>query len=180
MFVLGHLGFGNALLKFAKLPRAALFLGCLLPDLIDKPLYYGLVLATGKRAGELGLISGSRTLGHTGILLLLLLFAAALGRSPTLLAVGLGMLTHLFLDELGDLLYAMPLGRSMLLAIFFPLFGRRFPVMPFADVSEHFLSVLGNPYVIFGEVAGAALLVYDHIKIKARLESQAQSKPNQT
>jgi len=167
MFVLGHLGFGSTMLRqFAKLPRAAVFLGCVLPDLIDKPLYYGLVLATGKRAAELGLISGSRTLGHTGIFLLLLLALAAWRRSPALLAVALGVVTHLFLDELGDLVYATPLQSSMALAIFFPLLGPHFPIMPFKDASEHLFSILGNPYVIFGEVAGAGLLLYEHRKRK--------------
>ena len=179
MFVLGHLGFGGTMLRpLARLPRAAVLLGCVLPDLIDKPLYYGLVLTTGKRAGELGLISGSRTLGHTGLFLLLVLLAAGLLRSKALLAVALGMLTHLFLDELGDLIYATPLDRSMALAIFFPLLGRNFPVMPFRDASEHLFSVLGNPYVLFGEIAGAGLLIYDSIKNKAPPEGRALSKPD--
>jgi len=162
MFVLGHLGIGGRLLRpWGALPRRALLLGCVLPDLIDKPLYYSLVLATGKRAGELGLISGSRTVGHTGILLVLLLFAAALRRSPALLAVALGVVTHLLLDGLGDLVYSTPLEHSMALAIFFPLLGVRFPVMPFRDVSEHLFSVLQNPYVLAGELIGFVLLLDD-------------------
>ncbi len=102
MFLFGHLGIGERLGRLFTKPgtRAALLLGCLLPDLVDKPLYYGLVFATGKHAAELGLISGSRTVGHT---LLFALLCGALVRGPRGRALFAGMVSHLLLDLSGDL-----------------------------------------------------------------------------
>ena len=49
MFFFGHLGAGSRLASpFSKgLPRGLLLLGTLLPDLIDKPLFYGLLFLRG-------------------------------------------------------------------------------------------------------------------------------------
>src|SRR5207245_8990653 len=70
MFVLGHLGIGSWLA--ARRVRADsiawLLFGAVLPDLIDKPLYYALSFATGRHGAALGLISSTRTFGHTLIL----------------------------------------------------------------------------------------------------------------
>jgi len=100
MFLLGHLGIGSWIA--ARRVRAEqlgwLLLGTLLPDLVDKPLYYALVFATGRRGAELGLVTGTRTFGHT-LLLLVALWLVLPRRSGAPLA--LGMLTHLALDELG-------------------------------------------------------------------------------
>jgi LexA-binding, inner membrane-associated putative hydrolase len=164
LFVLGHLGIGSFLA--ARRVRAEqlawLFAGAVLPDVIDKPLYYALVLATGRRGAELGLISGTRTFGHT------LLFAVALWllvprRIGTPLFLGLA--THLFLDQLGDVARSIfpALGThrppGTITAIFFPLLGLRFPVSPYHSAMEHVQS-LENAYVIAGEAIGAALLVW--------------------
>ena len=79
MFVLGHLGIGSRLLFSlrTRLPAGWLYLGCLLPDLIDKPLFYVPLLVMHQ---QLPLITGTRTFGHTGLFLLawLLLLAAIL------------------------------------------------------------------------------------------------------
>src|ERR1700733_5728748 len=100
MIFFGHLGIG---LKTAQpfrrdLPLKPLLLGTLLPDLIDKTLYYGLSFATGRRGAELRLISGTRTFGHTILFTLALGAIAARRRSKTLAALALGSATHLFLD----------------------------------------------------------------------------------
>src|SRR5262245_37964080 len=136
MFVLGHLGIGSWIA--ARRVRAEqlgwLLLGTLLPDLIDQPLYYALSLATGRHGRELGLISGTRTFGHT-LLLVAALWLLLPRRAGTPLA--LGMITHLVLDELGDLLgiYFPALGThalpGTLNAILFPLLGPRFPTLPY-------------------------------------------------
>src|SRR5687767_3274929 len=98
MFVFGHLGIGKTIadptLRRYSLPLAPLFIGSLLPDLIDKPLYYGLVALTGKRGAELELIHGTRTFGHTALLLLLIL----MWKRPVVRALALGVLTHIALD----------------------------------------------------------------------------------
>ena len=172
MFVLGHSGIGT----FAARPlirpgtlRWAL-LGTLLPDLVDKPVYYGLAFATGKRAAELGLISGTRTFGHT-LLFAILMFALVRGPRGAALAVGLA--THLLLDLGGDGygwvyghlfgpggLPAHP-GPTTLAAVFFPLLGPHFPISPFQTVGDHVLSI-ASAWTVFGELAGAALLYWQH------------------
>lgn len=164
MFVLGHLGIGSILA--ARRVRAEqlawLLFGTLLPDLIDKPLYYVLVVATGRRGAELGLVSGTRTFAHT------LLFAVALWlvvprRIGTPLFLGLA--THLFLDEMGDVLrWLIPaLGThsppGTISAILFPLLGPHFPVAPYRSALEHVQS-LDSAYVIACEAIGAVLLVW--------------------
>ncbi len=164
MFLLGHLGIGSWVA--ARRVRADqlgwLLLGTLLPDLIDKPLYYALALTTGRQGAELGLISGTRTFGHT-LLLIIVLWLLAPRRAGMPLA--LGMLTHLALDELGDMLglFFPALGThprpGTLSAILFPFLGPRFPVSPFQSALEH-LASLENAYVLAGEIAGAALLAW--------------------
>ncbi len=77
MFVLGHLGIGKRLAahpyrRFSRVDKRAFFVGALLPDLIDKPLYYGWSWLTGKHGAEAGLISGTHLFGHTGLFLLAL------------------------------------------------------------------------------------------------------------
>ncbi|HYV66628.1 MAG TPA: hypothetical protein VE964_10330 [Myxococcales bacterium] len=164
MFVLGHLGIGSWIA--ARRVRAEqlgwLLFGTLLPDLIDKPLYYALSLATGRHGRELGLISGTRTFGHT-LLLVAVLWILLPRRAGTPLA--LGMLTHLGLDELGDLLGAVfPALRThtspgTLHAILFPFLGLQFPGFPYRTALEH-LASLTNLYVVCGEIAGGALLAW--------------------
>lgn len=172
MFVLGHSGIGSALARplvgvgaWAE-PRARTFwlivAGTLLPDLVDKPLYYGLVAATGRRAAELGLVSGTRTFGHTLLAVAAVVTIGLIARRRAAgAAVALGMLTHLVLDEIGDLLGGLPtLGTtaapSTLHAILFPLLGAQFPVMPFRDAAAHAGS-LRSPYVVVGELVGALI-----------------------
>lgn len=162
MFLLGHLGIGSWLA--ARKVRAEqvgfVLFGTLLPDLIDKPLYYALVFATGRRGAELGLVSGTRTFGHT-LLLVVVLWTVLPRRAGT--PLGLGLLTHLALDELGDVvgLVAPMLGTrprpGTITAILFPLLGARFPVSPFQSALEHIAS-LENAYVMAGEFVGAGLL----------------------
>jgi membrane-bound metal-dependent hydrolase YbcI (DUF457 family) len=164
LFVLGHLGIGSYLA--ARRVRAEqlawLLFGAVLPDLIDKPLYYALVLATGRRGAELGLISGTRTFGHT-LLFAIVLWLAVPRRIGTPLFLGIA--THLFLDEMGDVArWMFPiLGThpppGTISAILFPLLGPHFPVSPYRNALEHVQS-LENAWVIAGEVIGAALLVW--------------------
>ena len=77
MFVFGHIGIGRALVRpwQARLPAVPLILGMLLPDIIDKPLYYSRIWP---------FIARFRTFGHTGLLLLVLLGAASARQSRTL------------------------------------------------------------------------------------------------
>src|SRR5437764_11751702 len=92
MFVLGHTGIGSRMLLGwrQRLPAAWLFLGCLLPDLIDKPLFYGF--------GPTALITGTRTFGHTGLFLLAWALLALILRQPWSTALAAGIATHFALD----------------------------------------------------------------------------------
>jgi membrane-bound metal-dependent hydrolase YbcI (DUF457 family) len=141
MYLFGHLGLGYLAVKpfWRRVPLVPLLLGCLLPDLQDKPLYYGLCWLTGKHGEELGLISGTRTFGHTLLFLSFFLILARVYRSREALALALGIATHLFLDNLVDFLAdpAAPLHFPVLL---WPAYGWNFPVMPFPN----FLAQLGH------------------------------------
>lgn len=174
MILFGHLGIGNLLAKpFARgLSRRWILLGTIAPDLLDKPLYYGLVLATGKRAAELGLITGTRTFGHTGILLILISALAMARKSRVLAAIAIGAATHLLLDAVGDVYFSHQghVGGS---AILWPL--KPFPVHPFSSAGEHMKSWL-NPYLLGSEAAGAALLGWEAWKLRHKAEVLAFSR----
>jgi len=163
MLFFGHLGVGSKLVSpwTSGLPRRAVLLGTILPDLIDKPLYIGLALVTGKRGAELGLISGSRTLGHTAILLVLLAAGAIARRSKVLAALALGMATHLFLDNLSDRFLPAGHDPSALVAMAWPFMGSAFvAIKPHPGVSEWV-----TPFLIGAEIIGIGLLAWDHWKL---------------
>jgi hypothetical protein len=160
VFIFGHLGFG---LKTAKpfgrgLPVAPLLFGAVLPDLIDKPLYYGLSALTHRHGAALGIVAGTRSFGHT------LLFAAALAtlgrarRSLVLLAVALGCATHLFLDVITDIVLRAP-GFSMQ-AFLWPLLGLQFPVYHYRGWHDHLLHVR-EPFLLASEIIGATILLVE-------------------
>ena len=165
MFVLGHLGIGSRLAApfHEARERRWMLLGALLPDLIDKPLYYGLSFATGRRGAALGLFSGTRTFGHTALfaLLIWLLFRKRHGA-----ALVLGMATHLLLDELGDVVGLFAPARPgfdsppTAAAVLWPALGVHFPIAPFTTVGEH-VAALATGYVIAGELIGGALLAWE-------------------
>jgi hypothetical protein len=165
MFWLGHMGIG---LETAKLvdrdPRLKpLLLGTLLPDLIDKPLYYGLSWATGKRGAALGIVAGTRSFGHT-ILLTSLVFAVGVGRkSRVLKALALGMATHLVLDMVTDL--CLRHADFSMRAFAWPLLGWQFPVYPFYSWHEHIASGR-SPFVLVTESVGALLLFVEWRRLR--------------
>lgn len=135
-----------------RLPWWPLALGCLLPDLIDKPLFY--------LFGPTQLITGTRTFGHTGLFLLALLLLALIVRRPWAWAIFAGVATHLLLDIGGELLTGADVESSIWLAIFFPAYGPHFPVAHFTGLIEHLQLSAQNWYVLAGEVAGAAILIH--------------------
>src|SRR4051812_48147673 len=104
MFVFGHLGIGSKMISpwTKNLSRPMVLLGTLLPDLIDKPLYYLKVLFFGIESTTLPLISGSRTFAHTALFLIALSIVGIVRRSRTLAAICLGVGTHFILDGWSD------------------------------------------------------------------------------
>jgi len=155
----GHLGLGDALAAPVRrgLPRRWVLLGTVLPDLLDKPLYYGLSLATGRRGAELGLISGTRSFGHTWALAALVWAVGRARGSDRARALALGMATHPLLDFAADWAawgWNSATGGS---AALWPLTGWRFPVTPSAGLAEHLGGEL-QPVLLGAELIGLLLL----------------------
>lgn len=170
MFILGHLGVGSKIVSpWSKgLPRAYLFLGTLLPDLIDKPLYYSMVWATGRRGEQIGLICGTRTFGHTALVLLSVTFLSILKKSPRLAALALGIGSHLVLDAIGDQFGEK--GKVYeLSALLWPLTGTAFPVLKFTTIEDH-LATFSRPFVYTGELMGLLFLSWDFWQSRHRSE----------
>jgi hypothetical protein len=160
MFVFGHAGIGRTLAApLARgLPDRWFFLGALLPDLIDKPLYYGLAWITGNYGADAGLISGTRTIGHTGTLMLALTVLSVVLKNRALAAMALGSATHLLLDAFMDFWSGgNPWANGVVVAILFPGAGVRFPVTPHTGANEHAWSLL-RPEILATEAVGALLI----------------------
>jgi hypothetical protein len=152
LFIFGHLGVGERLVRQIKKDRLFFWtlLGCLLPDLIDKPLYWGLVEWTGLRGSDLGLISGSRTIGHTLVFSGFIYVLGTIGKSYRATSVAVGCLSHLLLDFVEDRLMLRSFFENGAdVSIFFPLMGWRFPVSPMASISDHFDVLVRWPVLIF-------------------------------
>ena len=127
MFLLGHVGIAKKMAarpyrRFSRADKRAFFVGVLLPDLVDKPLYYGWAWLTGKHGAAAGIISGTHLFAHTGLFLVVLALAGLVTRSQPLRALAIGVATHLALDGVG---LSMDL-RTLL----WPLFGWQFPELP--------------------------------------------------
>ena len=164
MFALGHLGLGKKIAArpyrhFSSAERRAFFLGALLPDLIDKPLFYVPFWLTGRRGAAAGILSGTHLFAHTGLFLLALVIAALLTRSLAVRAVAIGVATHLVLDCVG-----LSMGLRTLL---WPLLGWHFPAYPFRNLGQHLATIL-NPVTLAGELLGAAILWWDYRKARRR------------
>src|SRR4051812_31653092 len=154
VFALGHLGLGKRIAawpyrRFSPRERRAFFLGALLPDLIDKPLFYIPFWLTGRRGAAAEILSGTHLFAHTGLFLLALVIAALVTRSRPVRAVAIGIATHFILDCVG---LSMGLG-----TLLWPLFGWHFPAYPFRNLGQHLTTIL-NPVTLAGELLGAAIL----------------------
>src|SRR5205814_1670079 len=168
MLPLGHLGIGSKLATpWSKgLPKKSLLLGTILPDLLDKPLYLIPAILLGKQGAELGLISGTRTIGHTLLFMLILAAIATVRRSRVLAAIALGVGTHLFLDHFSEhMLFGFRPGNDeSLTGLLWPILGNRFPVYPYDSITEHLFSKAVGFY-LSAEVLGGLLLLWDYWKI---------------
>ena len=154
MFALGHLGIGKKIAtrpyrRFSLPEKRAFFLGALLPDLIDKPLFY---IPFWLNHGRGDVLSGTHLFAHTALFLLVLVIAARLTRSLVLRAVAIGVATHFILDVVG-----LSMGMGTLL---WPLFGWRFPAYPFSNLGQHLFTIF-RPVTLAGELLGAAILLWD-------------------
>jgi hypothetical protein len=170
MFFFGHLGIGS---KMAypwrdKLPRAALLLGTILPDLIDKPVYYSVAAVIGRDAASQSLISGTRTFAHTLLFLIAIVLIAYLRKSRWLAALAIGIITHHLIDLIGDevqlrlSLITPGTGPDGFQALLWPLLGWGFPTSSSTMIGHG--SQIINPWVFAGEVIGISILLWDYRK----------------
>lgn len=168
MLLFGHMGLGRLMAQpwIKKIAPLWLLFGTLLPDLIDKPLYYGQVLATGKRGYELGLFSGTRSIGHSMLFFLFLYLLAAYSKNKNIICLAIGVATHLILDNIPELFNEFDQYSSRI-ALFFPFYGWRFPVSGHNSMGEHFYSHL-KPYDLLGEILGLCVLIYWYFSSKKR------------
>ena len=130
-----------------RLPAMPLAVGMLLPDIIDKPLYYTRIWP---------FISCTRTIGHTGLLLLLLLGCAYLFRSRVLAAIAIGASTHLILDCVLELT-ATGHGGSAWIAMLWPLTGREFTTY-YVEIPGHVAGLSAWPVVLWEGVGGMMIV----------------------
>jgi hypothetical protein len=165
MFYFGHVGIGRKIVSpFARgLPAKAILIGTILPDLIDKPLFYGWAAWHGRPGSDLGLMSGTRTFAHTALFLVLLTLIATLKRSRTFAALSLGVASHLLLDTGSSALISEELARASQISLLWPLRGMKFPNFPHASFWEHLLT-LQEPILLGGEIVGILLIFWDYRK----------------
>jgi len=168
MFFFGHLGIGSKMVYpwREQLPRVALLAGTVLPDLIDKPLYYTLILFVGRDAASQSLLSGTRTFGHTLLLLILIAFLAVLRKSRVMAALAAGIATHHLIDVIGDEiqlragLLVTGTGPDGVQALLWPFLGWGFPTSA-TTLAGHGSQII-NPWVWVGEVVGICILLWDY------------------
>jgi len=163
MFPLGHLGIGTRILPARirdRLPWAWFALGCLLPDLLDKPVFLAARIARHLGPEHLDALRGSRLLGHSLFLLALLTVAALWLRSTPLVAVSWGVGTHLLLDLLPDLFSGSRIQWPTWLL--WPIFGVGFPF----DAPRTVVRGLDFEGIVYraGELVGASLLVLEYAR----------------
>jgi len=141
MYLLGHLGIGLGLAWLlawkTRLPvdYRLVLLGTILPDLVDKPL--GLLLGLEARLW-------AHTLVFVGAILGVSLVPSLRG----LVYLGLGVATHLLLDEIWQQPWV----------VLWPAFGFAFPP-GITDLLSRLLVLFSDPVVIAGEIAGTLVLL---------------------
>jgi hypothetical protein len=159
LFPLGHVGIGTHLIPRALRARLSwrwLALGCLLPDLIDKPIW----ILTQSVGAESRLYDSARMFGHTAFLAAAVALAARALGERRLVALAYGIPTHLFLDVVTDAGLGGGWGvwKSWL---FWPFEIPRIGILMVASPLHDFAVEMQSTVYIVGEVTGAALLLWD-------------------
>jgi hypothetical protein len=145
----GHIGFGHGLVTPWRRDMTfwMVTLGALLPDILDKSLYY---FSSGH------LVATTRTFGHTGAAVLLCWALAY--RYRWLVGLAAGATTHVSLDLALDRL--SPVGRAMnsaWIAFTWPVHGLDFPHEEYTRIGAHLGDLLGDWRIVVCEVLGVAL-----------------------
>jgi membrane-bound metal-dependent hydrolase YbcI (DUF457 family) len=127
----------------------AFLVGTLLPDLLDKPLFY---LFKDH-------VLGTRSYGHT---FLFLLFWIAIGfylKSVFFKAMAYGVFTHFVLDYVGDALFSADRIVFNNRILFWPFQGVEFPESLYLTFHEQ-INRFSNSYTFWTETIGFILLVF--------------------
>jgi hypothetical protein len=148
MFPLAHLGIGSALTRLSpvKLPVRWVLVGTMLPDIIDKPIFFAL----SRCCSEDGWEAGKRGFAHTLVFLVLLAAASQARKSKALWALTAGTATHLALDVISKSTQGSATALGSLRVLFWPLAGWSFPTL---SHGMHGMEIYGF------EIAGVALLI---------------------
>jgi len=162
LFPFAHVGIGTHLIPGrvrASLPWRWLALGCLLPDLIDKPIWLVAHFATGAVDAQEGLFTTARLFGHSVFFAGLLAFAAALMPAARMRALAYAVPTHLLLDVLTD--YGLGFRGVWRTWLFWPFGVPSFTSVSIPSLLRAFEPEASSTVYLAGEVLGAALLVWD-------------------
>ena len=165
MFPFAHVGIGTHLIPGrvrASLPWRWLALGCLLPDLIDKPIWIAGRLASGAVDADGSLFANARLFGHSLFFAGLLALAAALVPAARLRALAYAVPTHLLLDVLTD--YGLGGHGVWRTWLFWPLAIQSFASVSNSPLLHAFASEASSPVYLSSELLGAALLVWDRVR----------------
>ena len=165
MFPFAHVGIGTHLIPGrvrASLPWRWLALGCLLPDLIDKPIWIVARLSSGAVDANEGLFASARLFGHSVFFAGLLALAAALVPAARMRALAYGAATHLLLDLVTD--YALFGHGAWRTWLFWPLAVPSFATVSIPSLLRAFASEASSKVYLVGELVGAALLIRDRAR----------------
>ena len=176
MYPLGHVGIGMRIVPArarAGLSAGWLAFGCLLPDLIDKPVFVAARVARRTLPDSfdvwLEALHGSRLLGHSLFFFAAVVVAAVFTRAGWLRAVAWGVSTHLVLDILPDLVSGARLQAPTWLL--WPVFGWGFPFDTTSAHRSHGGYSIEALIYYLGEFVGAALII---VEVARRSRARAQ------
>lgn len=129
-----------------------LTVGMLLPDVLDKPVYYAF---HGR-----WVITSTRTFGHTGVAVLVLWLIAR--RVPRWIPIAAGATTHVLLDALMDVALDDNGGAgSEWIALTWPFHGFGFDTThAYTTLTAHVSALVVSWPVTISELAGLALSVW--------------------
>jgi hypothetical protein len=162
VFPLGHVGIGTHLVPRAlreRLPWRWLALGCLLPDLIDKPIW----IVAQWLGAQSAHFDTARLFGHTAFLGIGVAIAALVLRTRHLVALAYGIPTHLVLDILTDKGVGGGWG-VWKRWLFWPFGIPDLDILMVASPLQEFSSEIQSPIYLAGEVIGGALLIWDAVR----------------
>jgi hypothetical protein len=160
VFPLGHVGIGTHLIPRRLregLPWRWLAFGCLLPDVVDKPIWV-LAYWLGARSE---LIDSAKLVGHTAWFAVAVAVAARIVGTRQMVAIAYALPTHMVLDVVADA------GKGGGLGVW-----KSWLFWPFELPDLHVLMVASSPLrelaseinsavYLGGEVVGALLLLWD-------------------